>query len=200
MKKRRNFVANHSKLPEIESNDIRSLFKAFVKIKISEGIAIRTIKQYETNFTQFCDYVELFGGNYGVEAITTEFVREWLTYMQKDHVQFRKIAHRKTKSVGLKPATINTRLKTMKVMFNTLHANRLIKRNPLEGVSNVMQPEELIEVLSNMEITRILNTMDKTYYTSFRDYVLTILLLDGMLRITEATHLQRTDIDRKKVS
>jgi len=82
-----------------------------------------------------------------VDAITTEFVREWLTYMQKDHVQFRKIAHRKTKSVGLKPATINTRLKTMKVMFNTLHANRLIKRNPLEGVSNVMQPEELIEVL-----------------------------------------------------
>ena len=44
MKKRRNFVANHSKLPEIESNDIRSLFKAFVKIKVSEGIAIRTIK------------------------------------------------------------------------------------------------------------------------------------------------------------
>lgn len=198
MRKRRNFVDNHAKLPELESDDIRTLFKAFVKIKVSEGIAIRTIKQYETNFTQFCDYIETHGGNYGVQAITADFVREWLTHMQQEHVQFRKIAHRKTKSVGLKPATINTRLKTLKVMFNTLHTNLLVKSNPLAKVSNVQQPEELIEVLSDTEITRILSVMDKTYYTSFRDYVLTVLLLDGMLRITEATHLQRNDIDHEK--
>lgn len=198
MRKRRNFVANHAKLSELESDDIRTLFKAFVKIKVSEGIAIRTIKQYETNFTQFCDYVETNGANYHVKDITTDFIRNWLTYMQQEHVQFRKIAYRKSKSVGLKPATINTRLKTMKVMFNTLHKNMLIKKNPLILVSNVQQPEELIEVLSNTEITRILKVMDRTYYTSFRDYVLTVLLLDAMLRITEATHLQRTDIDSEK--
>lgn len=198
MRKRRNLVANHAKLDEFESDDIRTLFNTFVKIKVSEGIAVKTIKQYETNFKQFCDYVEQRGGNYHVKAVTVDFVRDWLTYMQQEHVQFRKISYRRTKSVGLKPATINTRLKTLKVMFNTLHSNLIIKNNPLLKVSNVQQPEELIEVLSDTELTRLLSAMEKTYYTSFRDYVLTILLLDGMLRITEATHLQRNDIDFEK--
>lgn len=195
MRKRRNTSANHSRPIEYESDDIRELYRLFVRIKLSEGIAENTVKQYDTNFGQFLRYVEYRGGNYSAKAITTEFIRDWITYMLNDQVQFERITHRTEKAVGLAPATVNTRLKTIRVMFGTLHKNLVIPNNPMASVKNVREPEELIDVLTDAEIRRLLSAMDRTYYTSFRDYVLTVLLLDAMLRITEATTLKRSDVD-----
>lgn len=196
MKKRRNLTANHAKFQAADEKDIRILFRKFVSIKVSEGVSEGTVKQYEENFKFFCDYISRHGNVYDVESITTEFIREWITYMRFNHVLFKQVPTRGVKEVGLKPATINTRLKTIRVIFNTLNREKLVDDNPMTPVSNVNEPEELIEVLSDKEIVRLLGVMDKTYYTVYRDYVLTILLLDTMLRISEAVRLTRKDIDR----
>lgn len=195
MRKRRNYIANHAKKGEQDNNDIRNLFRKFVAVKVSEGVSDGTVNQYEENFRFFCEYIESHGALYDVSAITTDFIREWIAHMQFDHIQFRTDKHRKVKDVGLKPSTINTRLKTIRAMFNTLNRERLIDVNPMERISNVSEPEEMIEVLTDKEITRLLGVMDKSYYTVYRDYVLTMFLLDTMLRITEAVTITRNDID-----
>lgn len=196
MKKRRNYTANHAKQQAADSQDIRVLFRNFVSVKVSEGVSEGTVNQYEDNFAFFCEFVERKGEGFDVATITTDFLREWIMHMQFDHIQFRKVSTRKAKPVGLKPATINTRIKTIRVMFNTLKRERLIEVNPVESISNVSEPEELIEVLTDKEIVRLLSVMDKSYYTVYRDYVLTVLLLDSMMRISEAVRLTRKDIDR----
>jgi len=109
--------------------------KHSLKFKYPKGLRFVRLSNTKRTSRSSCDYIETQDGNYSVIAITTDFVREWLTHMQQDHVQFRKITHRKTKSVDLKPATINTRLKTLKVLFNTLHTNLLIKTNPLANLT-----------------------------------------------------------------
>lgn len=196
MKKRRNLTSNHAQYQASDEKDIRILFRKFVSVKVAEGVAEGTVKQYEENFRFFCEYISRHGNVFDVESITTEFIRDWITYMRFEHVQFRKVSTRGVKEVGLKPSTINTRLKTLKAMFNTLKRERIIEDNPMESVSNVNEPEELIEVLSDKEIVRLLAVMDKSYYTVYRDYVLTVLLLDTMMRISEAVRLTRNDIDR----
>lgn len=197
MRKRRNYVANHVKKGEHDARDIRILFRKFVSVKVAEGVSEGTVNQYEENFAFFCDYIDRTKMPYDVEVITTDFIREWITYMQFEHVQFRTVEHRKVKDVGLRPSTINTRLKTLRVMFNTLAREKLIDDNPMSRVANVTEPEELIEVLSDREIARLLSVMDKSYYTVYRDYVLTVFLLDTMLRISEAIKITRDDIDRE---
>lgn len=197
MRKRRNYVANHARKGEQDANDLRNLFRKFVSIKVSEGVSEGTVNQYEENFGFLREYIDMRGGNYDVNAITPGFIREWLTYMQFEHVQFRNIKHRQVKDVGLAPSTINTRLKTLRVMFNTFARERLIDDNPMAQIKNVVEPEEEIDVLSSREIRRLIGVMDKSYYTVFRDYVLTMLLLDTMMRISEAVQTQRTDIDRE---
>lgn len=197
MRKRRNYIANYAKEDSADARDIRNLFRQFVSVKVSEGVSEGTVHQYEENFGFFREYIEKHGNNFDVEFITQDYLRNWITYMQYDHVQFRKVATRKVKDIGLKPATINTRIKTMRVMFNTLHREHLIEDNPMKFIKNVTEPEETIEVLSDKEIARLLGVMDKSYYTVYRDYVLTVLLLDSMLRITEAITLTRDDIDRE---
>ncbi len=197
MRKRRNYVANHAKKQAADDNDIRVLFRRFVSIKTAEGVSESTVGQYEDNFAFFCEYIEKRGGDYDVAAITQDFLREWITYMQFDHIQFRKIATRKVKEVGLKPSTINTRIKTIRVMFNTLFHEGIISDNPCARLRNVSEPVEDIEVLSDREIARLLGVMDKSYYTVYRDYVLIVFLLDSMMRISEAVRLTRDRIDRE---
>src|SRR5690606_37374127 len=134
--------------------------------------------QYRNNFKFFCEYVERMGSDYHIGRMTTEFIRDWITYMQRDHVQFQRIQHRAEKVIGLKPATINTRIKTMRVLFNTLYRERLIGHNQMENVSNVQEPEELIETLSADKLRRLLGVLLMSYYTDYGDYVLTTFLLD----------------------
>lgn len=198
MRKRRNFQTNFVKQGEEDTNDLRVLFRKFVNIKISEGVSDGTSNQYEENFRFFCEYVDLMkDGDYGFDTITPDYIREWIRYMQFDHVQFRNDRHRRMeKEVGLAPSTINTRLKTLRVMFNTLSKERPIDNNPMASVRNIIEPVEDIVILSDREIRRLLNVMGKSYYTTYRDYVLTMLLLDTMMRISEAVRLERSDIDR----
>lgn len=197
MRKRRNYVANHAKKGTEDGQDIRNLFRKFVSIKVSEGVSDGTVNQYEENFGFFRGYVDMCETGYDINSFTPEFFRQWATYMQYEHEQFRTIKHRREKQVGLAPSTINTRLKTMRVMFNTLSKERLIDDNPMAQIKNVAEPEEEIEVLSDREIRRIIGVMDKEYYTSYRDYVLTFFLLDTMMRISEAVQTKRSDIDRE---
>lgn len=194
MRKRRNYTANRAKKDGYDADDLRALFSKFTAIKTAEGIAEGTMQQYRNNFKFFCEYIERMGGDYHIGRMTTDFIRDWITYMQRDHVQFQRVQHRAEKAVGLKPATINTRIKTLRVMFNTLYRERLIENNPMENVSNVNEPEELIETLTADELRRLLGVMDKSYYTDYRDYVLTTFLLDTMMRISEAVTLRRDDV------
>lgn len=197
MRKRRNYIANYAKEDSEDARDIRNLFRQFVSVKVSEGVSKGTVHQYEENFGFFREYVEKHGNNFDVEFITQDYLRNWITYMQFKHVQFQKVATRKEKEIGLKPSTINTRIKTMRVMFNTLLREKLIEQNPMSRIKNVFEPEEAIEVLSDKEVARLLGVMDKSFYTVYRDYVLTMLLLDTMLRVTEATTLKSDDINRE---
>ncbi|WP_198166025.1 tyrosine-type recombinase/integrase [Sporosarcina ureae] len=191
MRKRRN---NNSQQFIDVPQDIRVLFRRFVSIKIAEGISQSTINQYHENFTFFSDFIEMNGGDYALEGITADFIREWITYMKFEHVQHPNDQSRLHHDKGLKASTINTRLKTIRVMFNRMYAENVIEFNPMLNVRNVKEELSHIDVLSKSEIVSLLSVMDTEYYTTFRDLVLTRLLFDTMLRINEALHIRKQDI------
>ncbi|HFU7072535.1 hypothetical protein [Bacillus cereus] len=56
------------------------------------------------------------------------------------------------KTIGLSPSTINTRLKTLRVMFCFLVDKELIERNPMKQIKNVNEPQEEIAVLTVHDI------------------------------------------------
>ena len=196
MKKRRNTKIISSQT-NTEENDIRYQFRQFISIKSSEGISEGTLHQYKENFRFFCEYLILKKYSFFLETINTELFREWIMYMQFEHIRFKDIKTREIKEIRLKPSTINTRIKTMKVMFNTLYQNQLVTTNPLQHIKKVNEPEELIQVLSEKEINALISVMDKDTYTTFRDYVLTVFLLDTMLRVSEAITLKKADMNKE---
>ncbi len=80
-------------------------------------------------------------------------------------------------------------------MFRFLVEDGLIDKNPMKQVKDVNEPQEQIDILTVEELRELLNAPDKRSYSDFREHVITNLLLDTFLRISEALSLTVNDID-----
>lgn len=178
-------------------NNLDDLFAKFIAVKKAEGRADSTINQYEDNYGFFIEFLDRHDIKRSMTAIDRDVIREYVVYMREGWVKFEGHKYKKESvmTVGLSPASINTRLKTLRVMFNCLDEEQLIEQNPMEGVKNVREPEEEIVILNADELKRLVSVPNQREYSAFRDYVLMHLLLDSMCRISEALGLKRTDVD-----
>ncbi|WP_257131338.1 tyrosine-type recombinase/integrase [Bacillus cereus] len=154
--------------------------------------------QYKENFryfTYFLDYKDL---SRKIDTITTDAIRNYIVFMKNEKIQFEDYNYKPDdcKTVGRPPSTINTRLKTLRVVFRFLVDEELIERNPMKQIKNVNEPQEKIAVLTVDELRRLLDTPNKRSYSDFQDYVIMNLsLIDTFLRISEVLSLTVHDID-----
>lgn len=173
------------------------LFERFYRAKVAEGRTKRTLESYRENYGYLIEYMDECGLGRDVRNITVDFIRDYITYMLEEKVQFE--GHRyKPKSeekVGLSPATVNHRLKTWRAFFRFLTEEGVITENPFKHIKKVEENEYGIEILTVDELRALLNAPDQRRYAGFRDYVLMTFLLDTFTRITEALSLREGDID-----
>jgi integrase/recombinase XerD len=179
---------------------IDDLFEKFYHAKVAEGRAERTLHQYKENFRYFTYFLDYKALSRNMNTITIDLIRNYVVFMKNEKVQFEDHAYKPSdsKSVGLSPSTINTRLKILRVMFRFLVEDGLIDENPMKQVKDVNEPQEQIDVLTVeelRELRELLNAPDKRSYSDFRDHVIMNLLLDTFLRISEALSLTVNDID-----
>ncbi|TNO91082.1 tyrosine-type recombinase/integrase [Bacillus cereus] len=179
------------------AHTIDDLFEKFYHAKVAEGRAEHTLRQYKENFRYFTYFLDYKCLSRNIDTITTDVIRNYVVFMKNEKVQFEDHNYKPDdcKKVGLSPSTINTRLKTLRVMFRFFVDEVLIEGNPMKQVKDVNEPQEEIVVLTVDELRRLLNTPNKRNYSDFRDYVIMNLLLDTFLLISEALSLTSNDID-----
>lgn len=179
------------------THTIDDLFEKFYHAKVAEGRAERTLHQYKENFRYFTYFLDYKGLNRNIDTITTDVIRNYVVFMKNEKIQFEDHNYKPNdcKKVGLSPSTINTRLKTLRVMFRFFVDEELIENNVMKQVKDVNEPQEEIAVLTVDELRRLLDAPNKRSYSDFRDYVIMNLLIDTFLRISEALSLTVNDID-----
>ncbi|WP_088049797.1 tyrosine-type recombinase/integrase [Virgibacillus dakarensis] len=175
------------------------LFKTFYSIKVAEGRSERTLGQYQDNYSYFVKYLDKRGIEPLFSNLDRTIFRDYITYMRNEIVTFEghKYKTDKQRQIGLAPSTINTRLKTLRTMFTCLYEEEITASNPTNGVKNLPNPLEEIEVLTLDELKRLLKTPDRSMYAGFRDHTLMYVLIDGLMRISEATNLKERNFDLK---
>ncbi|HHK5547681.1 TPA: phage integrase SAM-like domain-containing protein [Bacillus thuringiensis] len=101
------------------THTINDLFGKFYHAKVAEGRAERTLHQYKENFRYFTYFLDYTGLNRNIDTITTAVIRNYVVFMKNEKIQFEDHNYKPNdcKKVGLSPSTINTRLKTLRVMF-----------------------------------------------------------------------------------
>ncbi|MGF6947510.1 integrase/recombinase XerD [Neobacillus sp. B4I6] len=163
-----------------ESFTMVEMFERFMWFKNSEGLAPKTVEEYEIHFQWLCDY---FGKDLSREEITTEAFLGWVDFM----------VHEKQ----LKPNTVNIRIRTMRAFLRYCFMENLIDEPIHERFKPIKVAEEVIEALSVAEIKSLLNAFDESTFAGYRDKVMTMVLLDTMVRISELLAMKRSNVDFK---
>lgn len=104
--------------------------------------------------------------------------------------------HAQTK--GMSDASVENRLKNLKKFIKWCVKEDFISKNPFDKFEGFKKDAPQIDVLTRQELSNLLKVAkshSNKSYKHFREFVLLHILVDGMLRITEALLIAPHDID-----
>lgn len=150
--------------------------KQFISFKKAQGLADRTLKDYNRSF-------EVFERYYLEEEKDVNKMKEALIKM------FEKLSN------GA-PATFNVPYSNLMCFFNWSVENEYLEKNPLK-LTGLKKKKDVGRVRSIPQdvISKLLDIMKIDTYIGLRDYTILILTLDVGIRPSEAFGLELEDID-----
>ncbi len=91
--------------------------------------------------------------------------------------------------------TINNYIRNLRVFFNWLERDYVIRKNPMKKVRQLKTNRKAKEFLSDEELRKLLGHLDRSYFAEHRDYVMILLMLDSGMRLGECSELLVADIE-----
>lgn len=169
----------------LEHLDENELFEKFVNAKRLEGVSESTIKLYYQIKRVMTRDIEISGIKKPMSTLTKNDLEKLILYWKTD----------------VRVATVNNRLRVIKVYYKTLRRLKLIKMDPMEGFSQLREKEQIKPTLTHEEIKKIIFYYKKDLsYSKYRDLVVFQLLLDTGMRIGELVNLQVSDISTESIT
>ncbi|MFT8321679.1 MAG: tyrosine-type recombinase/integrase [Bacillus sp. (in: firmicutes)] len=166
-----------------------------IRIKQLEGLSVHSISNYNKLFN---DFERFFNKRKHINNLTTDDARAFIEWQLHDKLQFKEARFRKNKKKGVSISSCNTYLQYAKATFSALLSEGLVDKNIFDVIKNIKQQEKQIDILTEQEIKKILNSLDKSWYADFRAFVLIYTLIDTFGRISEVLALKKQDIDFEK--
>lgn len=140
----------------------------------------RTIEGYQESLRLFDEFLAEKGMPREVAKIT----REHIEHFQAE--QFER---------GLKPSTVATRYKGLRVFFAWLVDDGELTESPMRKMSPPAIPDEPIPILTEDELAALVKACSGSTFDDRRDLAIIMLLLDTGMRRTELSELRLIDID-----
>ncbi|RFB12754.1 recombinase XerD [Bacillus sp. HNG] len=156
------------------------LLKLFIDDCELRNLREHTIKYYRGELSAFRNLMQ--------KQMVDMNVRDWTGETIKTHG----ILYMKDK--GLKPVTINTRLRAVRAFFNFLEHQNLITNNPMKDIKLLRDRRRIVETFDKKQIKVLLSSCDLRSFTGLRDYTIMLLLLETGVRANELIGINVTDI------
>jgi integrase/recombinase XerD len=106
--------------------------------------------------------------------------------------------NRKDTGKPIGKSTINNYLRNIKVFYNYLYQNHLIKTNPVSRVKQLSNHRKPLNYISDEEFFRLIKSFDNSKFHEFRDCTIIYLLFDTGMRISETLSIKLEDVDLAK--
>lgn len=165
----------------------------------------KTMKSYEQTLRLFQRWCIEQQGLDAVDKISESVIRHYIQDLQ-ERGKYSFYADESQKTTNFperrrdyrKPVsntTINNYIRNLRVFFNWLDREDLLKRNPMKKVRQLKASRRAKEYLEDEEMRRLLSKLDRSYFSEHRDYMMTLLMLDTGMRLGECSSLLVDDLE-----
>lgn len=133
-----------------------------------------TVRAYGQDIRQFFDYLKENGG-----SLERRHIRDYVsaTYLRTRN-----------------KATLARKIYAVRSFFNYLMDTAVIERNPLAGIETPRLDKHLPEILTEAEMSAFLDALPQETFLQMRNRAVFEFLYATGLRVSELTHLKRSDI------
>ncbi|MFC0469575.1 tyrosine-type recombinase/integrase [Halalkalibacter kiskunsagensis] len=185
----------------IQKDSLKIIFERFLEFKQKQNLRPSTLNQHIDLYNSIENFhFSRTDKPFYLSDLTTEFISDYVYWMKNEAVRFEghKYKPNSAKTVGFADASIEGRLKYLKTFVNWCVKQDKLKKNPFDKFEGFKKDAHTIDILSREEINslvKVAKTHSKKSYKHYRDFVLLHLLIDGMVRISEALLIAPNDID-----
>lgn len=148
-------------------------------ILIEKGLSKNTALAYRTDLNTYLQFLESKKINY--ETITHLEITDFLWHLKKD--------------LGFKPRSTYRIIESIRQFYKFLIAENVIKADPTVNLTGNKLPDDLPDILTNDEVTRLLNSVSGNDNLSIRNRAMLEILYATGLRVSELISLKFSNID-----
>lgn len=173
----------------------------------NKNLSKKTMVSYEATLRLFSRYIEDNFSITNAKYVKEKHVKDYIMYT-KNRGKYTFTANSQTDRINNPSAradfgkkvsitTINNYIRNLKVYFNFLVEERVIKKSPMDRIKQYKNPRKAKEQISDDEFSRLIKYLDTTKFHEFRDYIIIQLIMDTGMRIGECLSLNVEDVDIK---
>ena len=172
----------------------------------------KTMLSYEQTLRLFEKWCKEEQGISSVDKVNENVIRRYIFDLQ-ERGKYTFYANDKQKAINYperrrdfrKPVstiTINNYIRNLRVFFNYLERNYIIRKNPMKRIRQLRTNRQPKVYLTDDELRRLLTRFDRSYFSEHRDYMMILLMLDSGMRLGECSTLLVSDLElhRKRVN
>lgn len=143
-----------------------------------------------------------------VDQITESVIRRYINdLMERGKYSF--YVNDKTKNINyperrrdfrnpISITTINNYIRNLRVFFNWLDREYLLKKNPMKRIQQLKNNRRAKEFISDDDFRKLISQLDKSYFSEHRDLTMIYLMIDTGMRLGECSMLLVDDINLAK--
>jgi len=190
--------------------DIDFKIDDFMDDCIARNLTRKTMASYEQTLRLFAIFLEDQYGITQIKKVKKEHIQSYVKYLKERgkytvcidprKLRWNNPENRADYKRKISSTTIANYIRNIKVFFNWLHREKIIKNNPAKSVKIPKTERKTKKTLSEEELKRLFKAFDTTTFHGYRNYVITKLLLDTGMRISECLALEDKDVDLKNKS
>lgn len=95
-------------------------------------------------------------------------------------------------------ATINNYIRNLRVFFNWLDSDYVLKKNPMKKIRQLKNERKAKEYITDEDFRKLVGNLDKSYFPEHRDFAMIMAMMDSGMRLGECSKLLLEDIDLAK--
>ena len=171
----------------------------------SRQLREKTMSSYEQTLRLFERWCRETMGIETVDKVSESVIRRYINDLQErgKYSFYRDDAAKRTNCPDRRRdfrqpvsiTTINNYIRNLRVFFNWLDRDYLLKKNPMKKVQQLKTNRQAKEYIQDDDFKRLVGHLDKSYFSEHRDYTMIMLMIDSGMRLGECSCLTVNDID-----